>query len=272
MRREIADSHGSADAAKRSYATASEPLRTATQQRRKRCSFVRTVRLGLPGWTKPAYRLCSASPRSIAVIVTSMSASAMHQFRMFVPVNALPDAAGLLDSYQRERRPVAEQILDWSRAQVALMRPSRSAQALRAIVRDLIATRDGATYFAERVWGVSLRYDLGGDHPLVGRSAPDFQLADGTRLNEHFRDGGALLVDFGGSDRLRMLAERCGQHVTYLACDASDRRDLHALLVRADGFVAWASDRPTDGAEAAGALSQLLDTIYDHPSRGAFRR
>jgi 2-polyprenyl-6-methoxyphenol hydroxylase-like FAD-dependent oxidoreductase len=53
-------------------------------------------------------------------------------------------AAGLLDSYQRERRPVAEQLLDWSRAQVALMRPSRSAQALRAIVRDLILTPDGA--------------------------------------------------------------------------------------------------------------------------------
>jgi hypothetical protein len=58
------------------------------------------------------------------------------------------------------------------------MRPSRSAQALRAIVRDLIATPDGATYFAERFWGMSLRYDLVGDHPLVGRSAPDFELAE----------------------------------------------------------------------------------------------
>ncbi|TWC80806.1 hypothetical protein FB593_106196 [Rhizobium sp. SJZ105] len=60
------------------------------------------------------------------------------------------------------------QVLDWSRAQVALMRPSRSTRALEAIIRDLIETRDGATYFAERVWGISLRYELGGNDPLVG--------------------------------------------------------------------------------------------------------
>ena len=60
----------------------------------------------------------------------------------------------LLDSYARERHPVGAQILDWSRAQVAIMRPSTSSRALESIIRDLIETRDGATYFAERVWGV----------------------------------------------------------------------------------------------------------------------
>jgi len=63
---------------------------------------------------------------------------------------------------------VGAQVLDWSRAQVALMRPSRSTRALEAIIRDLIETRDGATDFAERVWGISLRYELGGNDPLVG--------------------------------------------------------------------------------------------------------
>lgn len=167
-------------------------------------------------------------------------------------------AAGLLDSYQRERRPVAEQILDWSRAQVALMRPSRSAQALRAIISDLMATPDGATYFAERVWGVSVRYDLGGNHPLVGRSAPDFVLGDGMRLNEHLRQGRALLLDFGDVDSLKTLADRYSDRVMYLWCDAPISSGLQALVIRPDGFVAWASDRPTDGAEAARALSQLL--------------
>lgn len=75
-------------------------------------------------------------------------------------------APGLLDSYQHERRPLAEQILDWSRAQVALMRPCQSTRALRAIVCDLIATPDGATYLAERVWGVTVGYDLGGSLPV----------------------------------------------------------------------------------------------------------
>jgi len=180
--------------------------------------------------------------------------------------------AGLLDSYQHERRPVAEQVLDWSRAQVALMRPSRSAQALRAIVRDLIATPDGATYFAERVWGLSVRYDLANNHPLVGRSAPDFELTDGTRLNEHFRQGRALLLDCGGSDRLRKLANRYRGRLTYLPCEARGPSGLHALLVRPDGFVAWASDRLTDGAEAARALSQLLDGENVAGSSGAMSR
>ncbi|MFW7269072.1 FAD-dependent monooxygenase [Gluconacetobacter sp. Hr-1-5] len=167
-------------------------------------------------------------------------------------------AAGLLDSYQRERRPVAEQILDWSRAQVALMRPNRGSQALRAIVRDLIATRDGATYIAERVWGVAVCYNLGGDHPLTGRSAPDFELSDGTRLNEHLRHGRMLLLDFSGSDSLRTLADRYRSQLSYVVCDAKNRSGLQTLLIRPDGFVAWASDHPSEGSEAAQSLSQWL--------------
>ncbi len=52
---------------------------------------------------------------------------------------------GLLDSYQTERHPLGAQVLDWSRAQVAIMGPSPQSRALNAIVRDLIDTRDGAT-------------------------------------------------------------------------------------------------------------------------------
>jgi hypothetical protein len=117
---------------------------------------------------------------------------------------------GLLDSYSTERHPVGAQILDWSRAQVGLMRPSASSRALEGIVRDLIDTRDGATYFAGRVWGVSRRYDPGGGHPLVGRSAPDFELANGTRLNELLRTGKGLLLDFYARSPLQALAGRWG--------------------------------------------------------------
>ncbi|MGN8135261.1 FAD-dependent monooxygenase [Paraburkholderia sp. 22099] len=165
-------------------------------------------------------------------------------------------AAGLLDSYQHERRPLAEQILDWSRAQVALMRPSRSSQALRAIVRDLIATRDGATYFAERVWGVGLGYNLGASHPLVGRSVPDFELADGTRLGDHLTTGGGLLLDFDSRPTLRTLASRWRERITYVACDATERLGLSAVLVRPDGVVAWAGKISPDDQEVHDAASR----------------
>ncbi|AMY03708.1 FAD-dependent monooxygenase [Mesorhizobium ciceri] len=164
--------------------------------------------------------------------------------------------AGLLDTYWSERHPVGAQVLDWSRAQVALMRPSRSSRALEAIIRDLIDTRDGATYFAERVWGVSLRYDLGGSHPLVGRSAPDCELVDGTRLGERLRDGRGLLLDFDVSLPLQALASRWIGRVAYVAADARERLGLSAVLVRPDGVVAWASDGAPDRAEAAQAASR----------------
>ena len=164
--------------------------------------------------------------------------------------------AGLLDSYFSERHPVGAQILDWSRAQVALMRPSRSSRALEAIIRDLIDTRDGATYFAERVWGVSLRYDLGGSHPLVGRSAPDFELLDGTKPGELLTKGKGLLLDFDAGTPLQTLARRWRDRITYVAGDAKDRLGLSAVLVRPDGVVAWAGEAPLNHEEAAQAASR----------------
>ena len=164
--------------------------------------------------------------------------------------------AGLLDSYASERQPVGAQVLDWSRAQVALMRPTPSTRALADIVRDLVDTRDGATYFAERVWGVSLRYDLGGDHPLVGRSAPDFALVDGTRLGEHLRTGRGLLLDFEGAASLRALANRWNARIDYVAVDANDRLGVSAVLVRPDGIVAWAAESASRSDDAADAASR----------------
>ena len=163
-----------------------------------------------------------------------------------------PDS--LLDTYSSERHPVGAQVLDWSRAQVALMRPSRSSRALEAIIRDLIDTRDGATYFAERVWGVSLRYDLGDINPLVGRSAPDFELADEARLGDFLRAGRGLLLDFTANASLEALAGRWGNRIAYLAADnVGDRLDVNALLIRPDGVVAWVCEAEPDIEEAAKA-------------------
>ena len=173
--------------------------------------------------------------------------------------------AGLIDSYLSERHPVGAQVLDWSRAQVALMRPSPSSRALEAIIRDLIDTRDGATYFAERVWGVSLRYDLGGGHPLVGRSAPDFELVDGTKLGELLRKGKGLLLDFDVSASLQALPSRWSGRITYVAGDAKDRLGLSAVLVRPDGIVAWAGEATPDLEEAAQAASRWFGEPEEAP-------
>ena len=155
--------------------------------------------------------------------------------------------AGLLGSYHTERHPLGAQVLDWSRAQVAIMSPSPPARALHAIVRDLLATRDGATYFAGRVWGIATQYDLGGGHPLVGYSVPNFELASGKQLGELMADGRGILLDFEQNAARKMLASSCGGRLKYVAGPAKDQLGLSALLIRPDGIVAWAADSDPDG-------------------------
>jgi len=166
-------------------------------------------------------------------------------------------AAGLLDSYHAERYPIGAQVLDWSRAQVAIMKPGPTARALNAIVRDLINTQDGATYFAGRVWGISMRYDLGSDHPLVGRSVPNFQLADGATIGESLRDGQGTLLDFGASSALEQLANEFGRRIAYRAVKAA-QFGLRAALIRPDGIVAWASDGDPDHSALRQAAGRWL--------------
>jgi hypothetical protein len=149
---------------------------------------------------------------------------------------------GLLDSYYTERHPIGAQVLDWSRAQVAIMRPDPHARALNAIVRDLMNTRDGATYIAGRVWGVFTHYDLGGDHPLTGHSVPNFEFEDGTRIGELMHDGQGILLDFDRNASLKTLASEYGDRIKYVSGRAKEQLGLSAVLIRPDGIIAWASD------------------------------
>jgi 2-polyprenyl-6-methoxyphenol hydroxylase-like FAD-dependent oxidoreductase len=163
---------------------------------------------------------------------------------------------GLLDSYQTERHPIGAQVLDWSRAQVAVMGTGPQGRALNAIFRDLMNTRDGATYFAARVWSVFTHYDLGGDHPLVGRSVPNFEFEDGTRIGEFMHDGHGILLDFDRNDSLKTLANECGDRIKYVSGRAKEQLGLSALLIRPDGIIAWASDNDPDCSELQEAAAR----------------
>ena len=149
---------------------------------------------------------------------------------------------GLLDSYYAERYPIGMQVLDWSRAQVAIMKPDPSARALYAIIRDIMNTHDGATYFAGRVWGVNTYYNLGTDHPLFGHSVPNFEFEDGTRIGELMHDGKGILLEFDTNTSLKILASEYGDQIKYVSGRAKEQLGLKSLLIRPDGFIAWASD------------------------------
>jgi 2-polyprenyl-6-methoxyphenol hydroxylase-like FAD-dependent oxidoreductase len=156
---------------------------------------------------------------------------------------------GLLDTYDDERRPLGAWVLDWTRAQIGVLRGDPSSGALRGIVTDLLGTRDGTTYAVKQISGVTQRIDLPGDHPLVGRYAPDLWLADGSRLADHGHDGGFLLLDRTPDGGLARLGAAWAAPVTVVK-DAAGPLPA-GVLVRPDGVVAWASDS-TDGADTPG--------------------
>jgi 2-polyprenyl-6-methoxyphenol hydroxylase-like FAD-dependent oxidoreductase len=149
----------------------------------------------------------------------------------------------LLDSYTAERHPVAERVLENTRAQVALLRPDPLTSALRTIVSDLMKLPDANRYFGEMLTGVGIRYDLADDDPLVGTLVKDqpLALADGSeaRLYALMENGGGLFI----SPSERSLPR--GVH-------PARTRGGSSMLVRPDGCIAWtdASSKPLDGALA----------------------
>jgi 2-polyprenyl-6-methoxyphenol hydroxylase-like FAD-dependent oxidoreductase len=185
------------------------------------------------------------------------------------------EAAALLDTYEQERKPYGTKVMEYTRAQVISLMPDEHGRAVRTILQELIDTRDGVTHLVGRAWGLAIRYPLnsnanpdGGsegffDHPVIGRSAPDFILADGTRFGPLMRESKGLLVNFEEEENaekareLKALLESdqsYSDRVGYLALKADNTCGLAAFLVRPDGIIAWAVDKgcePNLGAAKA---------------------
>ncbi|OAG39746.1 hypothetical protein AYO21_06021 [Fonsecaea monophora] len=159
-----------------------------------------------------------------------------------------PENLALLDTYESERHPVGMRVLDWTRAQALVLQPDPHGQAVQGIIRDLIDTTDGTNFFMGRFSGISQRYKLGDGeayaHPLIGCSAPDFELLDGSRFGSKLEDGRGVLVDFEdeGAFKNLLVNGKYDARVSYIGTKAQDTRGLRALLVRPDGIVAWAVD------------------------------
>ncbi|MFF4598786.1 FAD-dependent monooxygenase [Amycolatopsis sp. NPDC001319] len=159
---------------------------------------------------------------------------------------------GLLATYDAERRPLGSWVLDWTRAQIGVLRGDAKSAALRTVVADLLATPDGATHAVKKISGVAQRVDLPGDHPLIGRYAPDVWLSDGSRLADHAHSGGFVLLDRTPDGAFSRLTAPWSTRVTTVPDGPAAPA---GLLLRPDGVVAWATDTP-DPAGLASALQQ----------------
>ncbi|MFF7993230.1 FAD-dependent monooxygenase [Kitasatospora xanthocidica] len=183
---------------------------------------------------------------------------------------------GLLDTYDAERRPLGAWVLDWTRAQTGVLRGDAKSAALREVLADLLATRDGATHAVKKISGVTQRLDLPGDHPLTGRAAPDLPLQDGSRLADHGHDGGFLLLDRTPDGAFARLAAPWAGRVRAVTDGPAAPA---GVLVRPDGVVAWACDSADaadlDSADTAGldsADATGLDSAEGAGLEGALHR
>ncbi|NUP80010.1 MAG: FAD-dependent oxidoreductase [Nonomuraea sp.] len=158
----------------------------------------------------------------------------------------VPDT--VLDTYEAERRPVGARALMQTRAQVAMERaPGEDGEALRALLGELFAHEQPLRHLAALLHGSDTRYAPMGDaHPLVGRFVPDLRLTTaegGRRVAELMRSGRPLLLDLRGDVT---MADDGWISVVRARCDEPP---ADVLLIRPDGYVAWAG---ADGlAEAA---------------------
>ncbi|MEU3535499.1 rifampin monooxygenase [Streptomyces murinus] len=150
---------------------------------------------------------------------------------------------GLLDTYERERHPVAADVLDNTRAQMELVSLEPGARAVRRLLSELMDFEEVNRCLTEKIIATGIRYDLGTGHELLGRRLPDMPLKQG-RLYELLHRGRGLLLDRTGTLSVTGWADRI-DHVV----DGSDQLDAPAVLLRPDGHVAWAGEDPSDLAE-----------------------
>jgi 2-polyprenyl-6-methoxyphenol hydroxylase-like FAD-dependent oxidoreductase len=154
----------------------------------------------------------------------------------------------LLDSYHDERYPVGRTAL---RLSGALIRAAFGRRPLDRMARRLLsAVADHARPLtacgARMVSGIGIRYRAPrGSHPLVGRRVPDLRL-DGGRLYEALRGGRFVLVTTDGT--ARRAAELWEGRVRVTEPAGLLRT---AILVRPDGYVAWAAESPEPTAVRA---------------------
>ena len=161
---------------------------------------------------------------------------------------------GLLDSYHAERHAAGQRALLQTRAQRALSADTDNSRAARELVGELLAFPDAARHVGELIAGSDVRYDMTGGrqvgpagplHQLTGRLAPDLRVDTGhvtTRVAELMRAARPVLLDFTDHGRVVAAAADWDGHVTLLvAKPLTGTAPADALLIRPDGYVAWAS-------------------------------
>jgi 2-polyprenyl-6-methoxyphenol hydroxylase-like FAD-dependent oxidoreductase len=169
--------------------------------------------------------------------------------------------ATLLDTYDAERHPVAARVMRNTMAQRALSATDDRVVALHGIFADLLALDEPRTYMAGMISGLDVHYGPEGDHPMIGRRVPDLELttsAGPTRIYQALHRAKPLFVDLGLAPGLDAALRRDGiQHIdatyagTWELPVLGEVEPPSALVIRPDGYVAWAGTGTDSGLQTA---------------------
>ncbi|MEU8592062.1 FAD-dependent monooxygenase [Streptomyces sp. NPDC048664] len=169
--------------------------------------------------------------------------------------------ASLLDSYHAERHPVGAALLSNTVAQGTVFLGGPESQPLRDLFAELIGIDAVKRHLAGRVSHLDVRYRIGTPdaHPLVGRRLPPRGLrtaAGEVRSPELLHAAQGVLLDLADAPAVREATAGWKDRVvtvTGTPLEADAFGGAAAVLVRPDGYVAWAG---SDAETLRAALSR----------------
>jgi 3-(3-hydroxy-phenyl)propionate hydroxylase len=186
----------------------------------------------------------------------------------------------LLDTYHAERHPIGARVLRNTMVHVALTRTDAHTKAVGDTLAELLKIDAVRKQVAAEASGLSVHYDLGDGHPLLGRRMPDLDLitANGPlRVFTLLHHARPVLLNLGepGSFDIAPWANRVPLvdakliDAEYAGTSQPESWELpvigavpsaRAVLIRPDGYVAWVGDQSQLG------LADALTTWFGSPS------
>ena len=153
----------------------------------------------------------------------------------------------LLDTYEKERHPVGAGVLRMTDAfNQLVLATSAARRAVRSVALGVfLRIPRSRKMMAERLSGIGIAYPRSRDEDwMVGRRMPDIG-SDGKRVYELLREGTFVLVTAAPVELER-------SDIVHAVDKHPELPD--AVLIRPDGYVAWASERMPSEAELAAAI------------------
>lgn len=184
---------------------------------------------------------------------TALNDSANLGWKLAAAMNGWAPGA-LLDSYDAERREVGRRACMSAQAQVALMYPLSHVEGLRNIFGEIVTFPEVNKYLVQNVTNASYRFEYDGQdvsdiHPMQGKRFPDVELKIGGERREVsslLHSGRGVVVTLREDANYLIEASGWSDRVDFVSAAPETHVGVETLVIRPDGWVAWASASAVD--------------------------